>query len=127
MEASAIALLLGTVLGGGGLVAAILSWRKFPQEKDASTVDQAKATAEIAVTTLTTVNEQYKEVMTRTSELERKVNDITVQLQEQKNYVSKLKDYIIDLFDNWEAIRHNPNPPKLTTDIRTQIFKEVDE
>lgn len=127
MEASAIALLLGSVLGGGGLIAAILSWRKFPQEKDTSTVDQAKATAEIAVTTLTTVNEQYKEVMSRTTELERKVNDIKVQLQEQKNYVSKLKDYIIDLFDNWEAIRHNPNPPKLTTDIHTQIFKEVDE
>ena len=130
MEASVIPILTQLIFGGGGLVAlisAIILWLKYPLEKKSSKLDHSKVTVDIALSTLDAVNTQYKEVLNRQVELERDVKKLKDQFEEQKSLVSKLKDYILYVFDNWESIRHNPNPPKLTTDIHLQIFKEDEE
>lgn len=117
------------ILGGGlvGLISIIIAWRKFPLEKKSAKLDHSKVTVDIALSTLEAVNTQYQEVLNRQIELEREVNNLKGLFDEQKTLVSKLKNYIIYLYDNWEAIRHKPNPPKLTTDIQTHIFKEDEE
>lgn len=117
------------VLGGGlvGLISIIIAWRKFPLEKKSAKLDHSKVTVDIALSTLEAVNTQYQEVLTRQTELERQVKNIRYQFDEQKTLVSKLKDYIIHVLDNWESIRHNPEPPTLTIDIQSQIFKDDKE
>jgi len=117
------------VLGGGlvGLISIIIAWRKFPLEKKSAKLDHSKVTVDIALSTLEAVNTQYQEVLNRQTDLESEVNNLKGLFKAQKTLVSKLKDYIIHILDNWESIRHSPEPPTLTLDIQTQIFKDDKE
>lgn len=116
-------------LGSGvvGIIPIIIAWRKFSLEKKSAKFDHSKVTVDIALSTLEAVNTQYQEVLNRQTELESEVNNLKGLFDEQKTIVSKLKDYITFILDNWESIRHNPEPPTLTLDIQTQIFKEDKE
>lgn len=114
------------ILGGGlaTIIGIILQWRRFPIEKKSSMIDHSEKTVGMAMSTLTAINDRYQEVLDRQKELEKEVQDLKEQFHEQKTLVSKLKDYILFLFNNWESIRHEAQPPKLNTDIHTQIFKD---
>lgn len=129
MDSEIVTTLIQILLGGGlvGIITAIIAWRKHNLDKRNSKIEHSQITVDIALKTLESVHTQYKEVQVRQVELEKDVKNLKVQFEEQKSLVSKLKDYIFYVFDNWDSIRHNTAPPELNEEVHTKIFKEDKE
>lgn len=116
MNPSEITGLVVTILGSGvfgAIISGFISAKKLPIEKRSSEIQNASVANQIALDTLKSVDEKYKETIQRYEKLETRVELLQKEFEDQSTLFKKLQGYIKNILNNWDTLRHNEHPPEL--------------